>query len=101
MQSLEFSKTEDDHEIKDHIAGREKDPSAILIEVENNNNIKNYLNAILDSDIITSRQRQFIKMYYYDSRTLESIGKEFNITKEAVRQNIKKAITNIKNVVNI
>ena len=39
-------------------------------------------------------------MYYYDSRTLESIGKEFNITKEAVRQNIIKAITNIKNVVN-
>ena len=31
---------------------------------------------------------------------LESIGKEFNITKEAVRQNIKKAINNIKNVVN-
>ena len=100
LQSLEFSKTPDDNEIKDHIAGRELDPCSILIESETNNNIKNYLNQILNSDIITSRQRQFIKMYYYDSRTLESIGKEFNITKEAVRQNIKKAINNIKNVVN-
>lgn len=100
LQSLEFSKSPDDSEIKDHIPGREKDPCSIAIEKETNNNISQYLEEILNSSIITERQRQFIKMYYYDSRTLESIGKQFNITKEAVRQNIKKAIANIRNVVN-
>ncbi len=100
LRSLEFSSNTTDTEIKEHIPGREADPLSVLIEKENNQNIKSHINTILDSNIISEKQRKFIRMYYYDSRTLESIGKEFNITKEAVRQNIKKAIENIKHVVN-
>tara|TARA_R100000278_G_scaffold29947_2_gene27648 strand:- start:7036 stop:7620 length:585 start_codon:yes stop_codon:yes gene_type:complete len=101
LHSLEYSSDPDDNEIKSHIPGREKEPISIIIEKESSDNIKYYLNEILQSDVISERQRKFIQMYYYDSHTLESIGKQFNITKEAVRQNIKKAIENIKNVVNV
>jgi RNA polymerase sigma factor (sigma-70 family) len=36
-------------------------------------------------------------MYYFDDMTLSQIGKQYNVSREAVRQNIKRAIQIIQN----
>ena len=62
-----------------------------IIKSENTENLKDDIRYLLDSDILSERQVEYIKMYYFEQMTLESIGKHFNITREAVRQGLKKA----------
>ena len=38
-------------------------------------------------------------MYYLEEQTLEKIGKEYNVTREAIRQSIKTAISKIRALV--
>ena len=35
-------------------------------------------------------------MYYFDNETLSSIGKKFGVSREAVRQNIKRGLDLIR-----
>ena len=37
-----------------------------------------------------------LRMYYLENQTLENIGKQFNVTREAIRQSIKSAIEKIR-----
>lgn len=45
---------------------------------------------------LTQRELDFINSHYKEFKTLEMIGKEYNITKERVRQIIKKGLYKIK-----
>ena len=72
------------------------DPIDILIEQEESNNLTNYISTILKSDILSDKQKSQLKMYYLESLTLSAIGKQFGVSREAVRQNIKRAIEIIK-----
>lgn len=72
---------------------KEQDPLEFLIEEERNSVINTHIHELLNSDMLNDKQRQQIKMYYFDNMTLNEIGKKFNVTREAVRQNIKKAIS--------
>jgi RNA polymerase sigma factor (sigma-70 family) len=71
----------------------EQDPLEGIIENEKTDLIHSHIQELINSDIINDKQRQQLKMYYFDDMTLNEIGKKFNVTREAVRQNIKKAIT--------
>lgn len=75
----------------------EKNPLDILIEEENQKNIVSDIANILDSGIVSDKQRDQLKMYYFENMTLSQIGKKFGVSREAVRQNIKRAIQLIKN----
>ena len=75
----------------------EKDPLDILIENETNNNISLDIDKALNSGIISEKQKQQLMMYYFDDMTLSQIGKKFNVSREAIRQNIKRAIQLIRN----
>jgi len=97
--SLDFAKDEDSSNIKDTIPSKEKDPCAIAIEKESEDILNNDIYNILNSNLVTENQREFIKLYYFEGYTLEKVGQRFNITREAVRQNIHKALKNIKNLV--
>jgi RNA polymerase sigma factor (sigma-70 family) len=99
--SIDFAKDEDSTNIKDTIPSKEKDPYTILSQKESDYNFKQDLNDILNSDIISDRQRQFIKLYYFEGYTLEKVGRQFNITREAVRQNINKALESIRNLAHV
>lgn len=74
------------------------DPIENLIEKEDKANIKDYLNKILshENNILSEKQCEYIKMYYLDGLTFAQIGQKFNITREAVRQGIKKALSKIR-----
>lgn len=60
---------------------------------------KYLIDQILSSNILTDKQKEQIKMYYLDEMTLAEIGAKFNITREAVRQNIKKGIQAIRGAI--
>lgn len=75
----------------------EKDPLDILIENETNNNISLDISKALNSGIISEKQKEQLMMYYFDDMTLSQIGKKFNVSREAIRQNIKRAIQLIRN----
>lgn len=76
----------------DFISGSEQDPLDILIETEEKENLSKCIDDLIGSNLITEKQQKQLKMYYFDDMTLNAIGKEFGVTREAVRQNIKKAI---------
>jgi len=53
----------------------------------------------LNSDIVSSKQKNQIKQYYFENKTLLEIGKEYGVTREAIRQNIQKGIKRIQEYV--
>jgi RNA polymerase sigma factor (sigma-70 family) len=66
------------------------------MEIEFHNILKQNLEELLDNELLSEKQKQQIKMYYYEDMTLSEIGKKFNISREAVRQNIKRGISIIQ-----
>lgn len=78
---------------------KQKDPLLLLIEQEDNISKQALFNDLLDSDILSSKQKDYIRLYYYEDMTLDNIGKKYNITREAVRQSIKSALNKIKELI--
>lgn len=72
------------------------DPLDILIQKEESDNLTNYISTILTSNMLSDKQKSQLKMYYLDNLTLSAIGKKFGVSREAIRQNIKRAIEIIK-----
>lgn len=97
-----FSATSNNDEISllDFIDSGVSDPIDIIIQTEEKESIKDYLDTILspESNILTERQSEYIKLYFFENHTFAEIGERFNITREAVRQGIKKAIEKIRKI---
>jgi RNA polymerase sigma factor (sigma-70 family) len=74
-------------------------PATIVQEKEIQHNLSSTINDILNSSILNDKQRDQIRQYYYEDKTLSEIGKNYGVTREAVRQNIQKAISKIKEYV--
>lgn len=72
------------------------DPYVLVSEKEQSDNLKSIINRLLSSDILTEKQRQQIRMYYFEDKTLLEIGNKFGVTREAIRQNIQKGINRIR-----
>lgn len=75
------------------LSGSEKDPLDIIIENEDRENLANCIKDLLEFTSITPKQKEQLKMYFFDGMTLNAIGEKYGVTREAVRQSIKKAIT--------
>ena len=88
--------------ILDLIVSPEGDPMHIMMQQEEHSNLQSYLSKILsiDANLLTERQSEYIKLYFFEDLTFAEIGKKFNITREAVRQGIKKALTKIREMSN-
>lgn len=74
-------------------------PLDLLIETESEQLKKEYIEEILNSDILTDKQKEQIQLYYYQGLTLSEIGKRYGVTREAIRQNLLKGIKNIQSYV--
>lgn len=90
---------QDDLQIKDIIANKSSSAIETIIENEQKDSLKHDINTILDSGILSDRQVEYIKMYFFEDMTLEQIGKKFNITREAVRQGLNKAYDILRNII--
>lgn len=75
---------------------REYDPAEIVSREEEENNIQTMVKNLLDSNILSDKQRDQIYSYYFDNKTLLQIGKEYGVTREAIRQNIQKGLAKIR-----
>lgn len=95
--SLDFddkeSKTAMYSNIKDEKA---LDPLAILIEKENKEDLTSTIDMLFNNSPLSDKQKIQIKMYYLENQTLSQIGKKFGVSREAVRQNIKRALEIIR-----
>ena len=74
-------------------------PATIVEELEIQNCLASNINELLISDLLNDKQREQIKSYYYEDKTLSEIGKDYGVTREAVRQNIQKGLNKIKEYV--
>lgn len=98
--SLENKNPEFDTSFADHLADKsEYNPATLAEEKEYHENLKENIDDILYSGLITPKQAEQIKQYYFDDKTLSEIGSEFGVTREAVRQNIQKGLLKIKQYV--
>lgn len=101
MLSLDSKMSNDcDIDFKEYLISNEIDPGDNLIKDEYYTNLSNDIQSILNSDIISTNQKEYIKLYFFKGYTLEQIGQTFNLTREAIRQNINKALISIKSVIN-
>lgn len=96
-----YSLDEHDEDIKynNFISDKtQRQPIDLLIEEEEKNILESDIESILNSATITDKQKKQIRMYYFEDRTLSYIGKKFGVSREAVRQNIKRGLESIKNL---
>lgn len=95
--SLDFSSKESDLSMHSTLQDdRVKEPIDILIKEEQSNNLHSSINELLSNRHLSEKQREQIKLYYLENYTLSQIGKKFGVSREAVRQNIKRAIEIIR-----
>lgn len=98
--SINNTDSEYDINFSDNIMDKEiYDPALIVEEQERIDVLKSSIEKLLVSGIITDKQQQQIREYYFENKTLSEIGKEFGVTREAVRQNIQKGLSKIRSYV--
>lgn len=103
VYSLDFVLSEDDN--ADSAQAFTQDfssltPEEILSKKEEKQQLSNLIERLLSLDCLTSRQKDYIRLYYFESYTFEKIGQKYGITREAVRQGLNKALDTIRGVIN-
>jgi RNA polymerase sigma factor (sigma-70 family) len=83
------------------VNNKSKSPEEIILYEEESQQIKNKIHEIMCLDFVTDNQKEYIRLYYIEGNTFEKIGKKFRLTREAIRQSIKKAITKIQEYYNV
>jgi RNA polymerase sigma factor (sigma-70 family) len=96
VSSLDFEF--DDEKFLDSIIEDKKSQSALdlLIEEEYKKNLSSSIDDLLSNNLLSEKQKEQIQMYYFEEKTLSEIGEVFGVSREAVRQNIKRGLDIIK-----
>lgn len=103
VYSLDYVLNEDDNSESAQAFAQDHDmltPDQILSMKEDKEQLSNLIESMLSLDCLTTRQKDYIRLYYFESYTFEKIGQKYGITREAVRQGLNKAIETIRGVVN-
>jgi RNA polymerase sigma factor (sigma-70 family) len=74
----------------------EYDPALVVEHNEEKQSLKDNIESLLTSGIITDKQQKQIREYYFENKTLSEIGNDFGVTREAIRQNIQKGLSKIR-----
>lgn len=91
---------DNDNDLKfDSLIADNKQPSPLdtLIENEYKTNLSLDIEALFANSALSDKQKEQIILYYFEDKTLSEIGKQFGVSREAVRQNIKRGLEIIKN----
>ena len=98
--SYESDNGEHDVSISGTIADKKAyNPAIIASNNEELRNTQGLIKSLLDSGIISDKQREYITAYYLDDQTLQEVGEKFGVSREAVRQCITKGIDTIKELI--
>jgi RNA polymerase sigma factor (sigma-70 family) len=99
--SINRTKSNDDIGFDDQLEDKHMtDPSDIVMTMEYESNRQNLVNELFTSNILTDKQKEQIRLYYFHNQTLSEIGSKYGTTREAVRQNIKKGLKSIGDLLN-
>ncbi len=71
-------------------------PEEYLIQQEEAEALKKTIEELLSLDCLSARQKDYIRLYYFEGQTFKKISEKYNITREAVRQGLNKAISIIR-----
>lgn len=71
-------------------------PDSIVMKIEERENLSSLINQLLSLNTLSDRQKDYIKLYYFESQTFEQIGNKYGITREAVRQGLNKGLDIIR-----
>lgn len=77
----------------------QQEPISILIDQENKAILTQDIESIINISLLSEKQKEHIKLYYYENMTLDQIGKKYGVSREAIRQSIKSAIAKIREIV--
>lgn len=75
---------------------RSLSPDQILIQKEKSDDISRLINDLLSLNCLSEKQKDYIKLYFFENYTFEQIGKKYDLTREAIRQSLNKALSLIK-----
>lgn len=99
--SINRTRSNDDGSFDDQVEDiRNIDPADIVMNMELESNRQKLVNELFNSSILTEKQKEQIKLYYFHNQTLSEIGSKYGTTREAVRQNIKKGLKSIGDLIN-
>lgn len=76
-----------------------KSPDDIIINEEQKKDLSDLIHRLLSINCLSDRQKDYIKLYYFENYTFDKIGKKYGITREAVRQGLNKALDLIRSTV--
>lgn len=100
LNSLDFVLDEDNSAlystIPDH---KNKNPIDIIVQRESEQILYDDIHYLINSDLLTDKQKNQIKMYYFENKSLAEIGKAYGVTREAIRQSIKRALSSIRTLI--
>ena len=74
-------------------------PDDLVIGAENKQIVSELIDNLLSLNCLSDRQKDYIRLYYFEDYTFEKIGKKYNITREAVRQGLNKALDIIRGAI--
>jgi len=99
-----------DHELENHDGTSVYDymsdsktlpPDEDVINNEDKESIEKLINDMLSIDCLSEKQKDYIRLYYFENYTFEKIGQKYGITREAVRQGLNKALSLIRSYAGI
>jgi RNA polymerase sigma factor (sigma-70 family) len=93
---MDNTKDKDCVSLLDILPDKIESPLDILINQETQYMVSNLIDDVLSNNILTARQAECLRLYYLEDMTFAQIGQKFQITREAVRQNIKKSLHKIR-----
>lgn len=70
-------------------------PDVILENQERNSKV---YNTIMESDVLTPREKQVLRGYYWDNKKIPALAREFNVSNQAVQQHLSHGIEKLKNI---
>lgn len=95
--SLDYNSDQDQSSIASNTIDENNIPPVdILISQERTQELKDCIDLLLTNDMLSDKQKDQIRMYYFEDMTLSEIGKKYSISREAVRQSIKRAFDTIR-----
>ena len=101
VYSLNYNNSENEDDAYNYIVdNRTKTPEQIILEKEKHEEVSKLIRLLLSSELLTKNQSEYIKLYYFENCTYEQIGQKLNLTREAIRQSINKALSVIRDISN-
>jgi RNA polymerase sigma factor (sigma-70 family) len=74
-------------------------PASVIAEIDNKEYVKTLISDLLNAGILTDRQKDYISSYYLENKTMQEVGNQFGVTREAVRQGINNGINTLKELI--